>query len=135
MKKITDILRKAWSTIFIIAMVTTMCISNCFTGLSKWYRSNSHRRRHSSNSNPNFIHINNRRVIPFFVVIIIVLVANKNGIFEDYPGIQAFVNIFLNIVEEMYKFGAQIIERLIEDFNIPKIWEDFQTWFWNHWIF
>ena len=78
------------------------------------------------------VHNHNHRVVPLIIVIIAVLWANQQGLFAEYTGIQELVNLFLDVTNEFYTFGMQIIKELIEYFNIPELWKNFQSFFWKY---
>ena len=72
------------------------------------------------------------RAIPLILIIIAVLVAQKYGVFSNYPGLQDYVNFFLKIMDEIIGFSMEIVHRVWDKLNVPELWEKFQTWFWAH---
>lgn len=129
MKKLEDIMRKFWRAIVtFIGGFVAWCSARA-TGIRNWC---TNRHQHGEHIR---IHNHHHRVIPFFVIIIIIIWANKEGLFKEYAGLQAFVDMFLYVIDQFYQFAMKMIKELVEHFNVPKIWEDFQRWFWAHWLF
>ena len=76
-----------------------------------------------------------RHGIPFILVVIALIWANRQGYFQDYPGIQSFVNMVLYVTDQLLQFIMKILDSLVRALNIPHVWEVFQNLFWSHWLF
>ena len=76
-----------------------------------------------------------RHGIPFILVVIALIWANRQGYFQDYPGIQSFVNMVLYVTDQLLQFIMKLLDILVRALNIPHIWEGFQNLFWGHWLF
>lgn len=153
MKKFEESMRKVWAVIVsFCAGVGAWCMI-CFANIRDWYN-----RRHCHNrpiddefigvstgsegpvitfipQRTTRVRVHNHRVIPAFVIFIIIIWADKNGLFKDYAGLQAFVDMALYVVDQFYQFGMKMIESLVSHFNVPSLWENFQNWFWANWFF
>ena len=135
MKKLEDAMKKfADAMVAFWAVFSVWCVSR-ITDARTWCQE----RRRERDERPRRTRINvavhNNRILPTIVIIIIVLYANKAGVFKEYPGLQAFVNMFLYVMDQFYQFAMKIVNSLVKSFNIPAVWEDFQNWFWKIWIF
>lgn len=135
MKKLGDYMRRfAEAMVAFWAVFSAWCVSR-ITDARTWCQERRREREDRQRRPRQTVVVRNNRILPLFVIIIIILWANKAGIFKDYPGIQEFVNMLAYVVDQFYQFAMKIVNSLVKSFNIPAVWEDFQNWFWTNWIF
>ena len=135
MKKLEDYMRRfADAMVAFWAVFSAWCVSR-ITDARTWCQERRREREDRPRRPRQTVVVRNNRILPPFVIIIIILWANKAGIFKDYPGIQEFVNMLAYVVDQFYQFAMKIVNSLVKHFNIPVVWEDFQNWFWSNWMF
>lgn len=132
MKKLEDAMRRLAEAMVVFWSMFSAWCENRIEDARNWWQN----RRRERDDRPRInVAVHNNRILPTVVIIIIVLYANKAGVFKEYPGLQAFVNMFLYVMDQFYQFAMKIVNSLVKHFNIPVVWEDFQNWFWSNWMF
>ena len=69
--------------------------------------------------------------IPVLITICVLIWAQRNGLFENTPGINSFVNLIIKLFDELYKFITEFMIKLASDINLEESWTEFKDWVLN----
>ena len=64
----------------------------------------------------------NANIMKSFVLLAIVMLAYREGLFDLAPGVKDFIEIWFNIISELYGFLADLLTKVYELLNIESIW-------------
>lgn len=64
----------------------------------------------------------NVNIMKSFVLLAIVMLAYREGLFDLAPGVKDFIEIWFNILSEIYGFLADLLTKVYELLNIESIW-------------